>query len=491
MENNLQVDKQTVVNSLTWKFLERFLVQFINFAIQIVLARILAKSDFGSVAIMNAIITYLTLFVQAGFATAIVQKKEISKIDISTIFTISLLVASILYIALFFCAPFIGGYYEIPELEPAIRVSSITLFLNAIYSIQNAILEREMRFKEIFIRSLIAILVSGGVGIGLAYGGFGIWSLVAQSVVHSGLLVTIMCFDKQLLIVPKFSGSSFKKTYSFTWKILVTNLITSFQDFFRTLIIGKVYTTDELADYDRAYTYSGYITTAMSQATSSVMLPAFSRNQDDESSIKKMARRTTSLTAFILFPTLLGVAAVAKPLVLVLLTSKWSGCVPFLMLFCLLRIPSCISVVDKQVYYALGKSQIGLYYEIGLNILKIIGLVVTLKISTMAIAISATAIEYVGIVAIFLISKTVFKYSILEHLRDLFKPFLSATIMAAAVYCISFINLRNWLTLLIQIFVGVLLYFSLEILLKDENLPYLKALLKEKLRKRKTPDNPK
>jgi teichuronic acid exporter len=484
MQSNPQTNKQSVMSSLTWKFLERFLVQIISLAVQIVLARVLAKSDFGSIAIMNAIITYLTIFVQAGFATAIVQKKEINNLDISTTLTISLATATIFYLTLFFCSPFVAQYYQIPELETAIKISSISLFLDAIFSIQNAVLEREMRFKPIFFRSLIATLVSGGMGVGLAYAGFGIWSLVAQSIVRSGLLVVIMCFDRKLLFLPKFSLISFKKIFSFTWKILVTNLITSFQDFLRTLIIGKIYSTDDLADYDKAYTYSSYITAAMAQATSSVMLSTFSRKQDDIDELKMMARRTTGLTAFVLFPALLGVVAIAKPLVLVLLTSKWSGCIPYLMLFCVLRIPSSISVIDKQVYYALGKSQIGLYYEIGLNILKVVALLSTVSISTMAIAVSATIVEYIGIVGIFFLSKRVFGYSIADHMKDLFKPLLSAIIMAIAVYCIGFFNWRNWITLIVQIILGVLLYFGLEALLRDKNQSYFFAIVNEKIRQR-------
>lgn len=488
-QKNLFMDnsnKQVIASSLTWKFLERFFVQLLNFAIQIVLARILDKAAFGSVAIMNAIISYLTLFVQAGFSIAIVQKKDITKLDISTIMTTSTITATFFYLILFFTSPYIAQYYGIPDLELAVRISSISLFFDAIFSVQNSILEREMRFKSIFFRSLIATAVSGGVGVLLAFFGFGIWSLVAQALIHSGLLVLIMCFDRKLLFLPRFSFSCFKKMFSFTWKILATNLITSFQDFLRTLIIGKVYTTDDLADYDKAYTYSSYITLAIGQATSSVMLPAFSRNQDDLAEIKRMGRRTIGLTAFVVFPALIGVLAISRPLVLVLLTSKWSECIPFLMIFCVLRIPSTISVVDKQIYYGLGKSQIGLYYEISLNILKIIALLITVKMGTMAIAVSATVIEYLGIIGIFFISQIVYKYTILERLHDLMKPFFSACLMGAAVYCITLFQWKNWVTLIAQVLTGVILYFGFEMLFKDDNAFYMAAIVKERIRKRKS-----
>ena len=219
-----------------------------------------------------------------------------------------------------------------------------------------------------------------------------------------------MAFDSNARLNWLFSFDRAKVLYAFSGKILLANLISGFGDTLRTMLIGKKYATDQLAYYDKAYTYSNYVTQSITLSLSTVLLPVFSQQQDDIEHLRAMARKSVQMTAFLVIPILIAVIATSKPLVILLLTNKWAPCIPFLMLFCLLRIPGCITSIDKQVFYAIGNSSISMYYEVFILISNVIMLIITIPIGIMAIAIGATIIEFIGCFIIFIVSKKVYKY---------------------------------------------------------------------------------
>ncbi len=476
------IGRNTIINSLLWKFLERGFSQGINLVVQIILARILFPKDFGALAILVSITNYLGLFVQSGLSTAIIQKKNLEENDVSTLLTSSLVVALVLYIILFFLAPWIADIYVMPHLIWPLRVLALILFFNAINSIQIAILSRRMDFKSIFIRTAIAVPISGIVGIVMAYMGCGLWSLVVHNVVNIVVLVVVMFFTSDFRLQFGFSWQHAKSLYSFAIKILFTNLISGFGDTLRTMLIGKQYTPAQLAYYDKAYTYSAYATNIVGATIQSVMLPAFSQSQDNCAKLKSMARRSVKISAFIMIPFLAGVAICAKPLVLLLLTDKWAPCIPFLMLFCVFRMPSCISVIDKQVFYAMGKSGIGFYFEMGLIIFNILSLIITLPIGVGAVAIGATIVELLGCMSLFIIAHKVYNYTLWERCLDLLKPVINSTIMVVSMWIILRVEWNYFPTLCSQIFVGIVVYIIFAYITKDNNLSYVINVLMDKIK---------
>lgn len=483
------IDKNTVAKSFIWKFLERVFSQGVNLVVQIILARLLLPSDFGSLAIIVAITSYAALFVQSGLGTVIVQKKNLDHLDVSTLLSASLFVAFLLYLLLFFIAPWLSRLYSLPELIWPLRVQALILFLNAINSIQTGILSREMDFKAIFMRTAIAIPVAGTVGVIMAYLGFGIWALVAHNLLNMFLVVLIMFIGTKYKMGLGFSLNKAKELYSFSVKILATSLICGFGDTLRTLVIGKKYTPDDLAYYDKAYTYSGYLTQIVNSTVQSVMLPTFSRSQDDLSRVKDLSRKSSRMTVFLLFPVLLCVVASAKPLVLLLLTEKWVLCVPFLMIFCFLKIPGCITTLDKQVYYALGRSEIGLYYEIGFLIVNILVLFITVPIGIFAIAVGFTLAEYIGTLVIFIISRRIYGYSLRERAKDLIKPAINSAVMFLAVWSLSFLGLEPLYLVIIQVLVAFIVYSFMALITKDESAMYLVSEFKNKVNTLKNKNN--
>lgn len=479
MELNTDINKAKVVSSLIWKLFERFVSQGLSLAIQIILARLLLPEDFGSLAIIVAITNYAAIFVQSGIATALIQKKDLDDKDVSTVLISCLILASAFYTILFVAAPFIANAFESDILVPTLRIQSLVLFLNAINSVQTAILSRKMQFKRLFVRSLIAVPVSGIVGIAMAYLGFGLWSLVMYNLSNMLVVVLVMNIGNDLRIKLGFSMEKARTIYSFSSKILVTSFVSGGYDLMRTMAIGKKYNTNDLAFYDKAYSYSYYVVNILNSSISSVMLPTFSKKQDDINEIKLIARRSTKLSAFVMIPLMVGIATIATPLVRLLLTEKWMECVPYLMIFCMLRIPGIFMAIDKQIFYAIGRSEINMYYEICLFIINIIALIISLKMGVLWIAIFACAIEYIGLIAIFTLSKKFVNYNFKERLLDLWKSIASSIVMFVGL---NFINLQtsDLVTILAKFIIGVVVYLLMSMILSDDSLKYIFSIVTRK-----------
>lgn len=469
--------KQKIFKSFLWKVLERVSVQGINLVVQIVLARLLLPEHFGNLAIIVAIVNYASIFVQTGFSTAIIQKEGIDDLDVSTLFVTSLGISSFFYVLLYFLSPSIASIYGAAELIWPLRVLGILLFLNSINSIQTAIYSRRMEFKKIFLRSIISVPISGVVGIILAIRGLGLWALVIHNVLNTLIIIVVMFFDKTCRIGFKFSFERLKRLLPFSIKILLTGVVTGAGDFFRTLFIGKKYSKEELAYYDKAFTYSNYVTQIVGQSITSVMLPSLSREQNDLLRMKTMARKSIGVSAFVMFPVLLGFAAISNQFVIIFLTDKWEACVPFLMLFCVLRMPAFISNIDKQVYYAIGKSGINLVYEIIFLVINLSVIIFALQFGVIYIAIGVTISEWLGCLCVSIISKHVYNYTIGERLSDIAKPIFNSLIMFILVYRIQNLNLNLYLTLVLQIILGVVTYLLLAVFTGDKNIHELYSLL--------------
>lgn len=382
----------------------------------------------------------------------------------------SLFIALFFFVILFFAAPSISAYYGDNSLTWPLRILSLILFLNAIYSVQTGLFSRKMQFKKLFIRSALAVPISGVVGIVMALEGYGLWSLVVHNLLNMIVIVVFMSFDPDCRIKLSFSKERALPLFSFSGKILLANLISGFGDFAKTMIIGKRYSTEDLAYYDKAYTYSNYITQIVNGSISGVLLPTFSRSQNDKASVKNMTRKSVSMTAFVMFPVLLWVLAAADNLVLVLLTDKWASCILFLQLFCVLRLPGCITSIDRQVYFALGNSSFNLYYEVGFFISNIVMLIITVPMGVIAIAWGATILELIGCFALFLLTSKMLSYSLLERFNDIKKPLCNAIIMMVATLLINNLNFSPILTLLLQVLTGVLIYICMAFIMHDDNI---------------------
>ena len=476
-----KIDSGIIISSLIWKVLERFFSQGVNLVIQIMLARLLLPSDFGTLAIIVALINYISVFVQSGLSTAIIQKKYISQTDINTLFTISISIAGICYALFYFISPVLASFYDNDNLVSPLRVTALVLFFYSYNSIQMGILSRRMEFKIIFLRTAIAIPLSGIVGIYMAYCDYGLWALIANFILNILFSSIVMAIGTKMSVGFSFSLKSAKELYSFSIKIIGASLVSGFSDLFRTMSIGKKYNTAQLAYYDRAYTYALVAMQIVNNSIQSVLLPVFSREQDNIMKLKELSRKSVRITVFCVTPLLLGVAVMAKTLVLLLLTEKWLPIIPFFMLFCVFRWIGCVVGIDKQVILALGKSSIIFYFEVFLLVSNVLLLIITVPISIQSIAVGSLIVEYISGIVIFIISKKVYSYSYMERVVDLYKPIINSIVMIVFMQMINFFNLDNLWLLIYQCITGIIVYLTMAYLTKDESLLLMRNVVREKI----------
>lgn len=476
---NNEISKFKVLSSLFWKLLERGGTQGIQFIVQIVLARLLVPADYGIIALLTVFIAVSQVFVQSGFNTALIQKKDTDELDFSSVFYLSLLVASLLYAILFFTAPFIAIFYGKSQLVSVLRVLSIVLFFGAFNSIQNAVVSRRFQFKKLFFSSTGALLISGTVGIYMAYAGYGVWALVGQQIVNQLSVTVILWFTVKWRPKLIFSFMRVKGLFSFGWKLLASSLIDTLYMNLRNLVIGKLYKPEMLGFYNRGDQFPSIIVTNIDGSIQSVMLPALSTQQDNKKRVKDMVRRAIVTSSFIIFPVMAVLVVISKSLVEILLTDKWLSCVPFLQISCLTYALWPIHTANLQAINAIGRSDIFLKLEIIKKLVGLTILIISVFYGIYAIALGGVMIGIISTVINAWPNKKLLNYSIKEQCLDILPSFILSLIMGLAVYSINFIGFYTWVALILQVVCGIILYIASARIFKLECFTYLSGTCKE------------
>lgn len=486
MESSTKSDKSKVLSSLVFKFLERCGYQGIAFIIQLVLARILDPSDYGVITILTVFIAVSQVFVQSGLNTALVQRKDTTEEDFTYVFWVSLIIAIFLYIILFISSPFIATFYKMPQLKFVLRVLSLILIPGAFNSIQNAKVQREMKFKQLLYCTIISAVVSGIVGISMACVGLGFWALVGQQLSNQIMICLSLMFFIKWHPKIKFNLERVKTFFSFGWKLLVSSLIDTIYQNLTNLVVGKKYSSETLGYYNRGNQFPNLFVTNINGSIQAVMLPALSKYQDDKSRMKNMMRRSIMTSSYILFPLLVGLAVCGKPLISLLLTDKWLPCIPYLRVFCFIYAFWPIHTANLQAINALGRSDKFLQLEIIKKSYGIITLLITVFCfkSPMAIAIGTACTSVISCFVNAHPNKKLLDYSYLEQMKDILPPMFLSLIMGGIVYTISLLQLNDVITLLIQIPVGIFIYWISSKIIHLESYDYIVSMLR-KLKKKK------
>jgi len=465
--------KKTVVSALFWKLLESLGVQGIQLIIQLVLARLLMPKDFGTIALLTIFINLSNILLQRGFTSALIQYKDVDEIDFSTVFFISVAGSCLLYLLLFFSAPYIADFYNTMELSIVLRVLAISLPFGAVNSVQIAFVSRNMQFKKLFFSSMGAIVCSGTVGIVMALGDFGVWALVCQQIAY----VILNCFFMAKVVKwrPKmlFSTKKAAGLFSFGWKMLLTSLIDTIYVDIYAIVIGKLFSTQMLGYFNRGKQFPGVIVTSLNGSIQAVMFPAFSRVQDDKLKLKNMMRRSIVTSSFIVFPIMAGLAAAANPMVRLILTEKWLYSVPFIQIYCAYFALYPIHTANLQAISAIGRSDINLKLEIIKKSLGIIILLITIPHGIFSIAVGGVVTSLISLVINSYPNIKLLGYPIHEQIVDILPSFVLALAMGVVVYSIMLFQLPVGMTLILQVLVGAVFYFGVARLLKFECLSYV------------------
>jgi O-antigen/teichoic acid export membrane protein len=472
--------KRTIIASLFWKYCERLGTQLTQFVVSVVLARILAPDDFGVVALALIFIAIANIFVQSGLNTALIQKKDADDLDFSSVFWASLGISFIAYAVFFFAAPFIADFYGKEILVPVTRVLALTIPIGVLNSIQNAYVSRHMMFKKLFYRSFGAMIPSGIAGIVAALYGAGIWAIVIQQIFISILNIAILW-----VVVPwhpsfKFSGTRLKSLFSFGWKLLCSSLLDACYSNLRGLIIGKVFTPADLAYYNRGDHFPNLVVNNINHSIQSVMLPSLSAYQDDRPMMKKLMRRSIVTTSFLILPMMAGLAVLAKPLILFLLGEKWLPCVPFVQIYCFIYAFRPIHTSNLSAINAMGRSDIFLKLEI---IKEFVGIGILLGSlflfnSPLGIAYGAALATLISAFINAHPNKKLLQYGYLEQMKDIFPSFLLSGFMAVCLHLFSQINIPIYISAILQIPLGIIIYTGIAKILHFECLDYLVNTIK-------------
>ncbi len=477
--------KSRIISSLFWKLMERGGTQGIQFIVQIVLARLLLPEEYGIIAIVMVFILLANVFVQSGFNTALIQKKDADEVDFSSVLYLSLAVAGVLYIIIYFSAPFIASFYTQPLLVPVLRVLSITLFIGAFNSIQNAFVARNMLFKRLFVSSLGAVIISGVVGIIAAYHGWRVWALVAQHLTNQLTIAIILWFTVKWRPYLLFSFKRVKLLFAYGSNLLASTLIDTLYRELRTLIIGRMYTPAILGFYSRGQQFPKIIVSNINGSIQSVMLPALSAHQDNRKRVKDMMRRAIVTSSFLIFPMMIGMAVVAEPLVKIVLTEKWLPAVPFLQIFCISFSLWPIHTANLQAINAMGRSDIFLKLEVIKKIMGLIILGISLPFGVYIIALGQVVSGFVSTFINAYPNKRLLDYSYKEQWLDIMPSLMISLVMGAIVYSINFLSMLAWQILVLQVVSGSVIYILLAKMFKIESFSYLVATIKQLMKDRK------
>lgn len=473
---------KNIGNALLWKLLERFGVQGSQFLLQIVLARLLDPEHYGVLSIMIVFTTLANVFIQNGFNTALVQNKDVTIEDYSSIFWVSSGITLVLYAVLFAAAPLIAAFYKMPDLVWPFRVLCLMLFPGAFNSVQLAKISREMDFKQVFRSNVVAIIFAGIVGIIIAYLGGGLWALVAQSLINPCVACIVMWFTVDWRPAFVCNWQRVKVLFSYGWKLLVSGLLDTLYQDLRSLVIGKKYDSGTLGYYNRGKQFPQFIINAVNTTIRSVMLPAISAEQDDKMKVKTLMRNSIMLSSYLIFPVMAGLAAMAEPLVGFLLTDKWLPCVPYLQIYCITFAFYPVHSCNLQAINAVGRSDVFLKLEIIKKTIGIAALVLAVFLFDSPITIALTGV-LTGFISCFINAspnKKLIGYSYFEQMKDILPSAIASIVMFFAVQAVSYLKLHIVVTMLLQVMVGVSVYVLISVLTKIGPFMLLMGMIKSK-----------
>lgn len=475
---------QSVLSNLIWRFMERCGSQLISFVVSVVLARLLAPELYGSIALVTVITSILQVFVDSGMANALIQKKDTDDLDYSSVFYFNLVFCLVLYLGLFLAAPFIARVYEDGSLVPVIRVLGLTLVVSGVKNVQQAYVSKTMQFRRFFFATLGGTLFSAVVGISMAYMGYGIWALVMQQLLNAAVNTAILWLTVGWKPRLAFSFTRLAGLISYGWKLLVSALLDTVYNKLYQLVVGIVYSSADLAYYNKADQLPVLVVENINSSIDSVLLPVLSAEQDKRLVVREMTRRAIKMSTYVMMPMMAGLAACAEPLVRLLLTEKWLPCVPYMQIFCVCYAFYPLHTANLNAIKAMGRSDMFLYLELVKKAVGILALVITMYMGVFYMALSRIFTGVLSQLINAFPNKKLLDYPYLEQLKDMAPSILLSALMAAGVYLLTFLGLNDFATLALQLACGVALYVALSLLFRIDSFSYILSVIKNILHRR-------
>lgn len=471
--------KQKTTKGLLWSSVERFSNQGVQFVFSIILARLLSPSDFGIIAMITIFFAIAQSFVDSGFSNALVRKTNRREEDLSTCFYFNIGVGIIAYIVLFLIAPLVANFYNQPILSPIIRITGLGVILNSLCVVQQALFTIKIDFKSQAKITLSATVISGIVGIILAYQGYGIWALVWQGVASSIVRMGLLWFMSKWRPTTGFSKSSFNYLFGYGSKLLASGLLDTIYNNIYPIVIGKFYTPAQLGNYSRALSFAQLPSSNITSILQRVTFPVLSTIQDDMPRLQANYRRLLKLSAFIVFPLMTGLAAVAFPMIRIILTPKWEGCSLYLQIICFALMWYPVHAINLNLLQVKGRSDLFLRLEIIKKIVGVCIMCITIPLGITAMCIGMVVSSLISLFINTYYTGKLINIGYLKQMKDVLPILIVSLIMGIVVYITILFFTSDFTKLIIGIPLGMFIYIVGTYLLAHEELSELVKIIKK------------
>lgn len=480
--------KQKTVNGVVWSSVQRFGTMAITFASNIVLARLLSPDDYGCIAMLMIFISLANTFIDGGFGSALIQKKEPTNEDYSTILYWNIALSIVLYGILFICAPLVAQFYRMPLLTKVLRVQGVVLFFNALSIIQQNQLRKQLQFKKLSVVYITAALLSLVIAIVMAYNGWGVWSLVSQQISISALNAILFWIVSKWRPILVFSWKSFKELFKFGGFMLLSHLFSTLSNEIQGLLVGRMFTPATLGLYNQAYRLEGAAATATSSIIDQVTYPVLASVQDDKKAFVSALKRFIQIPAYICSLVMIILIVVAKPLIILLYSAKWVDCVPYFQILCVAGLAVCLQGSANNSIAAIGKSNVFFVWTIIKRSLTIILCVVGIFVGGINGLLWGCV---AGAWAVYLINGYLVHryvdYSFLNQILDILPSMLLAVAIGVLAYYLgSMLSINMYIIALLQAVFCLVGYLSVSWLLQLDAFRYILEVVMKRLNKTKS-----
>lgn len=458
-----------IKNGVIWSAIDKISLSAIQLLLNLILARLIVPEEYALVAMINIFIAIGQTFVDSGFSQSLIHKQNRTHTDFSTVFFFNIIVSSSFYLIIYFAAPLIANFYDNLIFIPLTRVVAINIVVSSFAIVQRAILTIRTDFRTQAIISLVSIILSGVIGIYLAYKGFGVWAMVTQTLsyhIFSSILLWLIVRWRPSI---EFSKTSFKELFSYGSKLLISRLINTVCQNLHTIVIGKYYSRSEVAYFNNANQISLYSAGYLNDIIQRALFPIQCEMQNDVDKSKSYYFRMMRLSCFVIFPIMVCVITLAKPFVLSVLTEKWAGMISYLQIvaFAYMWYPLMSS---NQMFNVLGRTDLYLKNEIIKKVFFFIIVVITLFIDVKAMCYGIVAYNFLEIIITVLLLKKIMDVSFTEIIRNISTPLFLSLIMGLLIVALNYFISSNILSLLIGGCVGILTYVSLNLFFKTQDI---------------------
>lgn len=461
--------------AIAWAVLDKLGSSVVSFVVTILLARLLSPEDFGLVAMVMIFFEFSAVFVESGFSTALIREKTISEADKSTTFIFNLVASVVLYGVLFVSAPYIAAFFNQPLLTLIVRIMGLSLIVNAFSIVQHSVLIQQIDFKTQTIVRSVAVVVSGGAAVLLAFNGWGVWSLVVRFALLDLATTILFWVLGGWRPTMQFSRESFRKLFGFGSRILAAAVLDKFFFHIYKLIIGKFFAAATLGFYTQAGNFTNMVINTLFRTVQSVTYPVLAKLQDDREKLKAGYRKMLQLSSFIIIPAMTVLGVLAEPILRTLVGEKWLPSVPMLQLFCLSGLTYHFSTVNLNMLLVLGRSDLSLKLEVIKKINIAIAIVIGLQFGIYGLIVGEVIASYVNLVINAFYSKKFLRYSLGEQVRDILPTIAFSILTGGLLYFLKDVPAATGvLQLLLLSAIGGIAYLGLHFATKTEEMQFIR-----------------